>query len=64
MPMVGNKIVDPICMTCIRALGFDPKKCLAYPSGIPDEIWEGKEGHREPYKGDRGITYKSIFGDS
>jgi hypothetical protein len=31
--------------------------CLAYPEGIPKELWEDEVDHRYPYKGDGGITF-------
>ena len=35
-------------------------KCLAYPDGIPDAIWTGKNSHKEPYKDDHGIQFKPL----
>ncbi len=34
-------------------------KCKAFPDGIPEVIQQGDYDHREPYKGDHGITYES-----
>ncbi|MBN2734736.1 MAG: hypothetical protein JXQ82_07770 [Methanomicrobiaceae archaeon] len=33
--------------------------CDAFPDGIPDDIWEGKNNHDESYPGDNGITFES-----
>ena len=50
------------CPTCkhYRAL----RSCDAFPAidSIPDEIWDGKNDHREPVEGDHGIQYEPIIG--
>jgi hypothetical protein len=45
------------CLKCIHFGGW--KKCLAFPDGIPEEIWTGKEKHIKPYPNDGGIVFKS-----
>lgn len=35
------------------------KVCLAYPKGIPNDIWEWKHDHRNGYKGDDGIVFEA-----
>ncbi len=32
--------------------------CRAFPEGIPEEIYTGKNGHTEPYRGDHGIQFE------
>lgn len=32
--------------------------CVAFPRGIPREIWDGKHKHKTPYPGDNGIRYE------
>jgi len=34
------------------------QKCAAFPDGIPDEIWLGKNDHTKPYPGDHGIQFE------
>ncbi len=32
--------------------------CDAFPDGIPGEIFEGENLHKEPYEGDNGIRFE------
>ena len=34
--------------------------CEAYPDGIPVEIWRSAADHREPFAGDRGISFAPL----
>ena len=36
------------------------RKCKAFPKEIPDEIWYGKNDHKQKVRGDNGIQYESI----
>jgi hypothetical protein len=66
---VSDLIPSAQCMTCLhlRALtGAVPPEgetdsalppCLAFPGGIPDDIWLGHFQHTEPYPGDHGLRY-------
>lgn len=33
-------------------------KCAAFPAGIPEEILQGDNDHRNVYPGDNGITWE------
>jgi hypothetical protein len=46
------------CMYCTQ-LNEDILKrtCRAFPDGIPDEIWMGRNNHHKPYPGDHGIQF-------
>jgi hypothetical protein len=62
---------DPQCIRCQRFFGIqaDLKKptCLAFPSGIPDIIWQNEVIHDKPFKNleggfnDYGIFFKSRY---
>jgi hypothetical protein len=36
------------------------RTCPAFPGGIPDEIWLGRNGHTAPYPGDNGIQFERV----
>lgn len=50
------------CISCFRleSDGFQAT-CKAFPKGIPEEIISGKHDHRKPFRGDKGILYKSVL---
>ena len=48
----------PKCFRCVHYLSEEEKaKCLAFPKGIPEEIWMGRHDHAKPYPGDSGILF-------
>ncbi|RMH52810.1 MAG: hypothetical protein D6685_16230 [Bacteroidetes bacterium] len=51
--------VPPVCMICENRATFT-RKCIAYPDGIPDDIWLRLDEHLEP-RGDEvdGITLET-----
>lgn len=57
---VGLQVVTPPCATCKHRSQKAPGFCLAFPKGIPAEILQGKNDHKEPFKGDHGIQYEPI----
>lgn len=48
---------SPVCTWCRNRHYGPDHTCKAFPSGIPDEIWEGKNDHTAPYEGDRGFRF-------
>jgi hypothetical protein len=59
-------IVSKICTICKHydVENSNPvkygQKCAAFPDGIPDEIWLGKNDHKKPYPGDHGIQFEQV----
>jgi hypothetical protein len=55
-------IISPTCGKCVhlhigvRVSGVNT--CDAFPDGIPEVIWVGKNDHRKPYPGDHGILFE------
>ena len=37
--------------------------CLAFPDGIPDEIWFDENDHHKPHPDDNGIKFESVEED-
>ena len=35
--------------------------CLAYPDGIPDELFSGLIRHDKPFEGDNGIVFEEFI---
>jgi len=43
---------------CLKCKHYEEgRTCKAFEK-IPDEIWEGRNSHRKPYKGDNGIQFE------
>ena len=63
--MVYLGLISKVCSRCrhYRPNDFDIEKgivgtCKAFPKGIPDDIWLGKDNHRKPYRGDNDIQFE------
>ena len=57
----------PICLGCHhfnRAAPGPSFGCAAFPVGIPDEIFESRADHREPFDGDQGIRFDPVDEDA
>jgi hypothetical protein len=59
---VAQKVVFLVnsCQTCAHRFPTDAGRCDAFPGGIPGEILDGLNLHRELYPGDRGIRYEPV----
>lgn len=53
-------LYDNACKMCRYYLMAG--KCLAFPGGIPDEVWRGENDHTKPVKGDGNIRFKPLQG--
>ena len=54
------------CDACVHLdprQGFTQPTCDAFPSGIPDEVYNNTLDHRQPVDGDRGIRFDAKPGD-
>ena len=65
--IVNLGIFSDICNKCkhYNPISFNEEKdilgtCKAFPKGIPEDIWVGKNNHKKPCKGDNGIQFESI----
>ncbi len=51
------------CHSCKHAYSVIARTCAAFPRGIPNDIWDGRHDHNQPYSGDNGIRFElRIFG--
>jgi hypothetical protein len=50
-------IAIPNCIYCRHSRLPESKTCIAFPEGIPREIFMGERTHRKPYPGDHGILF-------
>ena len=56
---LSEVIYSPVCGRCVNLTDPDKHKCKAFPTRIPDEIWNGDNTHTSPVKGDHGIRFKA-----
>lgn len=55
-----HAVYSPVCTFCRHLMLGKLRACDAFPDGIPFEIWDGKNDHRKPFEGDRGIQFQPI----
>ena len=48
------------CAFCKYYRSEPGRTCAAFPTGIPDAIWEGEYDHRVAYPGDHGIQLEVL----
>jgi hypothetical protein len=46
--------VRPVCASCVHFK--TARTCSAFPSGIPDSIWLGRDSHQAPHPGQVGTA--------
>lgn len=45
------------CGRCANLTNLANRRCIAFPDGIPKEIWSNQFNHTRPYQGDNGIRF-------
>lgn len=59
---LAKTIYSPVCLLCkhLTDYNIDTRRCKAFPKAgsIPIEIWDGKDPHTEPHKGDGGVQFE------
>jgi hypothetical protein len=53
-------VFSKVCTFCRHLTDGEQRICEAFPSGIPLDIWTGKNDHRAPYPGDHGIQFAPV----
>jgi excisionase family DNA binding protein len=48
----------PVCYDCKYFQDEKSRTCIAFPKGIPDDIWVGTTKHDRLYPGDHGIHFE------
>lgn len=53
-------IINIQCTDCklYFSASNDDIGCKAFPKGIPDDIWFGRQDHTKSYPGDNGILFE------
>lgn len=59
----GGAVLPPLCFFCKHYREMEQElwknKCMAYPAGIPEELWDGDAKHLEPRDGDKGFVFEA-----
>lgn len=56
----GRKAYSSVCTFCLFSKCYPVGTCRAFPQGIPDDIWEGRNPHTEAAAGDRGMRFHDL----
>jgi len=50
-----DELLPPLCTLCEYLDPSGAKKCVAFPEGIPPEVWSNQHPHFTPYQGERVV---------
>lgn len=61
--VLDTRSISPTCTTCkhLHMDRYSDHVCDAFPRGIPEVIWNGKNDHRSAYPDDNGIRFEPIL---
>ena len=56
---IHQSMYSPVCTHCNNLISEATRTCTAFniPDKIPDKIWEGKNKHLNPVRGDNNIQF-------
>lgn len=57
-------VYSEVCTFCKHLHPDEDRRCDAFSDEIPMEIWLGKDDHRQPFPGDRGIQFEPFEDES
>jgi hypothetical protein len=46
------------CERCLNLIERTRRRCVAFPDGIPAELWNDEIEHSRPFPGDGGVMYE------
>lgn len=46
-----------VCDNLTKIIDRENAACLAFPNGIPKDLWDDKVEHTKPYPNDNGIQF-------
>jgi hypothetical protein len=60
----GYVRMSHVCFYCKHRYDLLARTCRAFPRGIPKDIWNGENDHRERYPGDNGVRFEPFLTDT